>query len=98
MYRSGPEKQVEEEKRPDGGRRTQYYWSGEQGVVYHTEIGEDIVNPFFGSIEEAERYLENLADRHGKDPYSSLVLRKSGNKKVMDATETLTEQSDLTDW
>ncbi|WP_089386095.1 hypothetical protein [Halorubrum vacuolatum] len=90
--------QAEEELRPDGGSRTQYYWSGEDGVVYHTEAGDELVDPFFGSVEEAERYLENLADLNGKEPYNGLVLRKSGNRKVMEATEVLTEQSGLTDW
>lgn len=87
-----------EEVLPDGGTRTQYYWSGENGVIYHTETGDDLVDPFFGSIDEAEQYLENLADRHSKEQYDSLVLRKSGNRKVKEATEVLTEQSGLTDW
>ena len=87
-----------EELMPDGGSRTQYYWSGEDGVVYHTEVGDELVDPFFGSVEEAEHYLENLADLHGKDQYTGLVLRKSGNRKVMEATEVLTQQSGLTDW
>ena len=50
------------------------------------------------SLEEAEQYLETLADTHGRSRYEGLVLRKSGNRKVMEATEVLTEQSGLTDW
>ena len=92
------EKEARDELRPDGGSRTQYYWSGDDGVVYHTEAGDELVDPFFGSVEEAEHYLQNLADLHGKEPYNGLVLRKSGNRKVMEATEVLTEQSGLTDW
>jgi hypothetical protein len=88
----------EQEILPDGGSRTQYYWSGEEGIVYHTDAGDEMVDPFFGSIEEAERYLEDLADRHGKEQYIGLVLRKSGNRKVKEATEVLTEQSGLADW
>ncbi|WP_248896103.1 hypothetical protein [Haloplanus halobius] len=88
----------EQEILPDGGSRTQYYWSGEEGIVYHTDAGDEMVDPFFGSIEEAEHYLENLADRHGKEQYIGLVLRKSGNRKVEEATEVLTEQSGLADW
>lgn len=57
-----------------------------------------MVDPFFGSVEEAERYLEGLTDTHGVEKYDDLVLRKSGNRKVMEATEVLTEQSGLTDW
>ncbi|EMA15200.1 hypothetical protein [Haloarcula marismortui] len=90
-------KEAEDELLPDGGR-TQYYWSGEEGVVYHTETENEMVDPFFGSISEAERYLENLADRHGKEQYTSLVLRKSGNRKVEEATDVLTEQSGLGDF
>lgn len=82
----------------DGGSRTQYYWSGDEGVVYHSESGDGLVDPFFGSVEEAERYLESLADLHGEDQYTGLVLRKTGNQRVEEATEVLTEQSGLTDW
>jgi hypothetical protein len=80
---------------PDGGSRTQYFWSGEDGIAYHTEVGEDMVDPFFSSVDEAERYLERKADQHGKQRYEGLVLRKSGNQKVEEATEVLTEQSGL---
>jgi hypothetical protein len=57
-----------------------------------------MVDPFFNSVDGAERYLESLADMNGKEQYDGLVLRKSGNRKVMEATEVLTEQSGLTDW
>ncbi|WP_353634416.1 hypothetical protein ABSL23_15410 [Halobacterium sp. NMX12-1] len=73
------EEEAREDLRPDGGSRTQYYWSGEDGVVYHTESGDDLVDPFFGSVEEAEQYLENLSDLHGNEQYTGMVLRKSGN-------------------
>ena len=92
------EDKAEEEVLPDGGSRTQYYWSGEDGVVYHTEAGDELVDPFFNSVDEAERYIERLADRHGKEQYTGMVLRKSGNRKVKEATEVLTEQSGLADW
>jgi len=92
------EDEAEEELLPDGGSRTQYYWSGDDGVVYHTESGDELVDPFFGSVEEAENYLENLAELHGKEQYTGMVLRKSGNRKVEEATEVLTEQAGLSDW
>jgi hypothetical protein len=66
--------EAEDELVSDGGSRTQYYWSGENGVVYHTESGDNLVDPFFGSVEEAERYLKNLADLHGKEQYTGMVL------------------------
>ena len=81
---------------PDGG--TQYYWSGEQGILYHSETGKDTVDPFFSSIEQAERYLENQAELHGEKQYENLELRKSGNRKVMEATEVLTSQAGLDQW
>jgi hypothetical protein len=83
---------------PDGGSRTEYFWSGEDGIVYHTEVGEDMVNPFFGSVPEAEQYLERQADKHGKEPYTGLVLRKSGNQKVKESTDVLTEQQGLDEY
>lgn len=92
------QREADEEVLSDGGSRTQYYWSGDEGVVYHTEAGEDLVDPFFDSVKEAEQYLESLADRHGKERYTGMVLRKSGNRKVEEATEVLTEQSGLTEW
>lgn len=82
----------------DGGKRTQYYWVGDQGVLYHTEEGEDIVVPFFDSIHDAERFLENQADRYGHDRYTGMVLRKTGNQKVEEAVEVLTSQSGLADF
>lgn len=88
----------ENEVLPDGGERTQYYWSGEDGIIYHTENSGEMVEPFFGSIQEAEHYLEDLAERHGKGQYIGLVLRKSGNRKVEEATEVLTQQSGLREW
>lgn len=90
--------QAEDEVLPDGGSLTKYYWSGEDGIVYHTEVGEDTVDPFFNTVEEAERFLENLADVNDGGQYEGLVLRKSGNRKVMEATEVLTEQSGITEW
>jgi len=84
--------------RPDGGSRTQYYWSGDDGVVYHTKAGNEMVDPFFDSIDEAERFLENQADLYGQERYQNLVLRRAGNMKMKEATEVLTEQSGLTEW
>jgi hypothetical protein len=54
-----------------------------------------MVNPFFGSVAEADQYLESQADKHGKERYKGLVLRKSGNQKVKESTDVLTEQSGL---
>jgi len=92
------EEEAEEELLPDGGSRTQYYWSGDDGVVYHTESGDEMVDPFFDTIDEAERFLQNQADQYGEHRYENMVLRRAGNMKMKEATEVLTEQSGLTDW
>lgn len=47
---------------PDAGKRTQYYWSGEDEILYHTEKEEDMVIPFFNTVDDAEQFLENQAD------------------------------------
>jgi hypothetical protein len=90
--------EIRDELVPDGGRRTQYYWSGDDGILYHTEKEEDLVRPFFETVDDAENFLEQQADRYGKERYEGLVLRKTGNQKVEEAVEVLTSQSGLTDF
>jgi hypothetical protein len=91
-------REQEEELVPDGGSRTQYYWSGEDGILYHTEKHSDRVNPFFETVEDAERFLEHQAQEHSKDRYESFVLRKTGNRKVKEAVEVLMDQSGIQDF
>jgi len=67
-------------------------------VVYHTRIGEQTIGPFFSSIKIAEKYLEGLAEEYGSEQYEHLVLRKTEDQKIADATEILTEQTSLVDW
>ena len=92
------EDEAVEEILPDGGSRTQYYWSGDEGVIYHTEAGDELVDPFFDTIEEAEKFLQNQAEQHGQEMYQGMVLRRAGNMKMKEATDVLTEQAGLTDW
>jgi hypothetical protein len=92
------QEEAREELRPDGGSKTQYYWSGEDGILYHTEKEEDMVIPFFNTVDDAEQFLENQADQYGKERYQGLVLRKTGNRKVEEATDVLTNQAGLTDF
>ena len=98
-YRKAIE-QAEEEQEvvPDGGSRTQYYWSGEDGILYHTEKNSGRVNPFFETVEDAERFLEHQAEEYGKDRYEGFVLRKTGNRKAEEAVEVLMDQSGLQDF
>ncbi|GCF16241.1 hypothetical protein Harman_41760 [Haloarcula mannanilytica] len=90
--------EVEDRLETDGGRRTQYYWVGDEGVLYHTQRQEDVVVPFFDTVRDAERFLESQADRYGEDRYTGMVLRKTGNQKVEEAVEVLTSQSGLEDF
>jgi|GEM_PF-4061402 hypothetical protein len=71
------EREVElygDEMLADGGSQTQYYWSGDEGVVYHSESGDGLVDSFFGSVDEAEQCLESLADLHSEKQYTGLAL------------------------
>lgn len=71
---------------------------GDGGVLYHTANGDDKVDPFFDSVEDAERFLERQAEQHGEDRYQGMVLRKTGNRKVEEATDVLTDQSGIGDF
>jgi len=54
-YRKAISQAQKEELVPDDGSRTQYYRSGEDGILYHTKKNSDRVNPFFKVMEGAER-------------------------------------------
>jgi hypothetical protein len=92
------QKAVDKELVSDGGQRVKYYWSGEDGIMYHTEVENEFVDPFFNTIDEAERFLQNQADIYGEERYQGMVLRRTGNRKMKEATDVLTEQSGLSDW
>ena len=57
-----------------------------------------MVIPFFNTVDDAEQFLENQANQYGKERYQGLVLRKTGNRKVEESTDVLTEQSGLADF
>jgi hypothetical protein len=44
----------------DGRRNTVYYWLNPDtgAALYHTNINGEEADPFFGTIQEAEKYLE----------------------------------------
>jgi len=83
---------------PDGGRRTKYYWSGQDGILYHTEKGDDMVIPFFNSEEDAGDFIERQAEENGKERYEGMVLRKTGDRKVAEAKDFIYSDSQLTDF
>lgn len=80
----------------DGRRSTVYYWLNPDtgAALYHTEVNGEEANPFFGSVSEAEQYLENLGQRQA-ERYESLSLYKAKVQKVEDAVEVLTDQSGI---
>jgi len=82
----------------DGGSRTKYYWSSQEGILYHTEKGEDVVMPFFHSEEDAGDFIERQAELHGKEQYKGMVLRKTGDRKVAEAEDYIYDDSELTDF
>jgi len=99
----------EEELRPDGGSTTHlhndgrrskvYYWLNPDtgAALYHTEANGEEANPFFGSIEEAEQYLETRAAQ-GSEQYQGLSLYQARVDKIEDAVDVLTDQSGLTEF
>lgn len=83
----------------DGGKNsTQFYWSGQDGVLYHTEVGPNLVKIHYNSEDEAVRHIENEADKYGEEMFSGMVLRKTGNQKVMEVDDVLTTQQDLMEY
>ena len=95
---------------PDGGRdmlhnrerRAQvYYWLNPKtgAALYHTGVGDDEADPFFGTIAEAEAFLERQA-KAGADTsrYEALSLYTARTQKVEDATEVLTDQAGIDDF
>jgi hypothetical protein len=83
----------------DGRRSTVYYWLNPDtgAALYHTQVNGDEANPFFGSEQRAEQYLENRAeDNQGR--YEDLSLYKARVDKVGDAVDVLTDQSGLADF
>ena len=101
------EELAEEKLEPDGGmnlhqdgrRSNIYYWLNPDtgAALYHTEANSEEANPFFGSVGEAENFLEKQA---GSNPeqYEGLSLYKARVEKLEDAVEVLMDQSDIEDF
>lgn len=86
----------------DGTRRTDvYYWLDPQSgaALYHTGAYDDEANPFFGTVDDAETFLERQAETAADpDRYEGLSLYKARTKKVADATDVLTDQAGIDDF
>jgi hypothetical protein len=81
----------------DGRRSNVFYWLNPDtgAALYHTEINDEEADPFFGSIGEAEQFLE----KQGKpERYEGLSLYKARVEKVEDAVEVLMDQSGIDDF
>lgn len=76
-------------------KNTGYYWTNGKGVLFRTQVSDDVVDPFFSTEEEAERFLERKADAKTKSQYSGMVLRKADGEKVKEATDVLTSQAGI---
>ena len=86
--------------RTDGGSTTKYVWYDPEtdAVLYHTSINDDAADPFFTSVEEADRYLDHRADHGDQDRYERLSLYKVRLRKEKDALDVLLDQSGLDDF
>lgn len=100
--------QAEKRPEPDGGttnlhtddrRSTVYYWLNPDtgAALYHTEVNGDEADPFFGSADEAEQFLEKRGGQD-TDRYQGFSLYKANVQKIIDAVNVLTDQSDITDF
>jgi hypothetical protein len=99
-----------EEFAPDGGygtlhsgqqQATVYYWLDPRtgAALYHTSAYSDEANPFFGTVEEAEKFLERQAAAADEtERYETLSLYQARTRKVADATDVLTEQAGIGDF
>ncbi|MFB6076904.1 MAG: hypothetical protein ABEK12_02135 [Candidatus Nanohaloarchaea archaeon] len=94
---------------PDGGteqlhtgrtRSTVYYWADPDtdAALYHTGVNDSEAIPFFGSVGEAENYLENLDESDPDTDYSRFSLYKARVKKQEDAVDVLMEQAGIADF
>lgn len=84
----------------DGRRSTAYYWLNPDtgAALYHTTFNGDEANLFFPSVGEAERFLEQQAQRHDQERYQGMSLYKAKVSKVEDAVEVLMDQSGINDF
>jgi len=81
----------------DGRRSNVYYWLNPDtgAALYHTEANGEEANPFFGSVGEAEQFLE----KHSQNgEYEALSLYKARIEKIEDAVEVLMDQSGIDDF
>ena len=86
--------------RTDGGYATRYVWfdPDTEAVLYHTGVNNDAADPFFTTVEEASRFLEQRADQGDEERYERLSLYRVRMRKEKDALDVLLDQSGLDDF
>lgn len=78
-----------------------YYWldPGTGAALAHTNAYDDEANPYFGTILEAERFLEQRAETGNRsERYETLSLYEAKTRKIRDAKDVLTEQAAFDDF
>lgn len=98
---------AEQRLKPDGGvnlhqdgrRSNVYYWLNPDtgAALYHTEANGEEANPFFGSVGEAEQFLEKRS-QSSTEEYEGLSLYEARVEKIEDAVEVLMDQSGIDDF
>ena len=86
--------------RTDGGSSGGYVWydPDTEAVLYHTGINDDAADPFFATVEEADRFLEHRADHGDQERHERLSLYRIRMRKEKDALDVLLDQSGLDDF
>lgn len=82
-------------------RATVYYWLAPRtgATLYHTNAYDDVANPFFGTVEEAEAFFDQQADAADDSKrYTAMSPYKAQSRKVEDATAVLTDQAGIEDF
>ena len=84
----------------DGRRSKVYYWVNPEtdATLVHSEYNGDEATPFFATVGDAERFLENRAETGDRERYEAMSLYKAKITKVEDAVEVLLDQADINDY
>lgn len=78
-----------------------YYWLDPEtgAALAHTNAYDDEANPYFETIEEAERFLEQRAETADRlERYETMSLYEAKTRKIRDAKDVLTEQAAFDDF
>ena len=84
-------------------RNTEYYWRTRGGNIPHTTstVGDgslELADCYFDTVEDAERYLENLHDQGQLDEIEGATMYATDGEKMMEDTDVITEQAGFNDY